>query len=98
MCVAYPGTVIRIQESKRTATVDFNGTTLEAQTGFTRVKPGDHVLVHAGCVLQVLTESDAMAIEEIFNDIAELDQEEKPYEKDLARMKAREENDASDKS
>lgn len=87
MCVAYPGTVVRVQPAQRTATVDFNGTTLEAQTGFTKVAPGDHVLVHAGCVLQVLTESDAAAIEEIFNDIAEMDQEEKPYEKDLARMR-----------
>ncbi|MCI2048368.1 MAG: HypC/HybG/HupF family hydrogenase formation chaperone [Lachnospiraceae bacterium] len=71
MCVAYPGTVISVGE--HTAKVDFSGTQVEAQTGLEKVKPGDRVLVHAGCVMQILTESDADAMEELFAEIAQME-------------------------
>jgi len=74
MCVAYPGTVILTNEDGGTATVDFGGTTLTAKTGYTGVQPGDHVLIHAGYVLQVLRESDAAEMEEIFREIAEMEE------------------------
>ena len=67
---------------------------MDARTGFIPVKEGDHVLIHAGCVLQVLKEEDAAAMEEIFNDIAEIENEEKPYEKDLGRSGKGEPHDA----
>ncbi len=86
MCVAFPGTVIETKPVEKTATVDFGGTIVTARTGFTKVEVGDHVLVHAGCVLQVLKEDDAKALEEIFDDIAELNDAEKPYEADLMKM------------
>ena len=70
------------------------GTRVDARTGFIPVKEGDHVLIHAGCVLQVLKEEDAAAMEEIFNDIAEIENEEKPYEKDLGRSGKGEPHDA----
>ena len=62
------------------------GTRVDARTGFIPVKEGDHVLIHAGCVLQVLKEEDAAAMEEIFNDIARIENQEKPYEEDLKRL------------
>ncbi len=79
MCVAYPGTVIALKEEGREAVVNFGGTVLNARTGFLPVREGDHVLVHAGCVLQVLPAEEAQAMESIFNDIAEIDGKTKPY-------------------
>ena len=54
MCVAYPGTVIELRENGKKAMVDFSGTRTLVQTGFIPVQENDRVLVHAGCVLQVL--------------------------------------------
>lgn len=84
MCVAYPGTVIALKEEGREAVVDFAGTVLNARTGFLPVREGDHVLVHAGCVLQVLPEDEAKALESIFNDIAEIEGHSKPYAAEAA--------------
>jgi len=94
MCVAYPGTVLSLKDGGKVCSVDFGGTRVDARTGFIPVKEGDHVLIHAGCVLQVLKEEDAAAMEEIFNDIAEIENEEKPYEKDLGRSGKGEPHDA----
>ncbi len=80
MCVAFPGTVLNVKNEGKIASVDFSGTVVEAQTGFIPVREGDHVLVHAGYVLQVLTEDDAKAMEEIFDDIAEIEGQEPLYE------------------
>ena len=68
MCVAYPGRVISVDGL--TAVVDFNGNKVKAMTGLRKVKPGDRVLVHAGCILQVVEDKEADELDEIF---AELD-------------------------
>lgn len=83
MCVAYPGTVIATKDEGKTVTVDFSGSVVDARTGFLPVKEGDHVLVHAGYVLQILTESDARAMEEVFSDIAEIEGQDPLYREDL---------------
>lgn len=70
MCVALPGKVIQVNGRK--ATVDFSGNTLEAEAGLVKVKPGDDVLVHAGCILQVLTESEGKAMRDILKELEEL--------------------------
>lgn len=57
MCVALPGTVIAVHE--RTATVDFSGNRVEARSGLVEVNAGDRVLVHAGCILQRISEQEA---------------------------------------
>lgn len=56
MCIAMPGTVLSVDET--IATVDFSGNILRAQAGLLTVKPGDAVLVHAGCIIQVLSDFD----------------------------------------
>ena len=56
MCVALPGRVVSVEGT--TAAVDFQGNTVRAEAGLVRVKPGDQVLVHAGCILQVLSETE----------------------------------------
>ena len=56
MCVALPGKVIEIKECD--AVVDFNGNQVTARAGLVDVKVGDYVLVHAGCVIQKVTQQD----------------------------------------
>lgn len=56
MCVALPGKVIEIKD--RDAVVDFNGNQVTARAGLVDVKVGDFVLVHAGCVIQKVTQQD----------------------------------------
>ena len=56
MCVALPGKVIEIKD--RDAVVDFNGNQITARAGLVDVKVGDYVLVHAGCVIQKVTQQD----------------------------------------
>lgn len=70
MCVAVPGKVIAIHGTK--ATVDFNGNTVEAQAGLVPIKLGDYVLVHAGCILQVLSKQDNDMLSELFEEIENL--------------------------
>lgn len=56
MCVALPGKVIEIKD--RDAVVDFNGNQVTARAGLVEVKVGDYVLVHAGCVIQKVTQQE----------------------------------------
>ena len=56
MCVALPGKVIEIKD--RDAVVDFNGNQVTARAGLVDVKVGDFVLVHAGCVIQNVTQQE----------------------------------------
>lgn len=93
MCVAYPGTVIRTYDEGRKATVDFSGTRTEVQTGFIPVKENDRVLVHAGCVLQVLPREEAEAMDEIFAEIEALQQEALEQNEDTLRRLPQEEQE-----
>ncbi len=67
MCVALPGKVLSVDGG--VAQVDFNGNVVSAQAGLVDTKPGDFVLVHAGCILQVLSEEDADAMIEIMDEV-----------------------------
>ncbi|MCR5792154.1 MAG: HypC/HybG/HupF family hydrogenase formation chaperone [Lachnospiraceae bacterium] len=69
MCVALPGKVIEIND--RTATVDFSGNQVKADTGLVSVKEGDYVLVHAGCIMQVMRKEEAEELEELFREVEE---------------------------
>ena len=70
MCVAIPGKVIKLDGTK--ATVDFSGNTVTAEAGLVNVKIGDRVLVHAGCIIQIMDEDMANEMEELFNEIEDL--------------------------
>ena len=67
MCVALPGKVLKVDGRK--ATVDFSGNTVVAEAGLVCVKPGDYVLVHAGCILQVLSKEDNDMLTDLFEEI-----------------------------
>lgn len=68
MCVALPGQVKEIKNG--VAVVDFSGNTVKAQAGLVRVKPGDWVLVHAGCIIQTVRRTEAQELEDIFREVA----------------------------
>ena len=70
MCVAASGTVISV--SGRDALVDFHGNTVSAKCGLVTVKPGDQVLVHAGCILQVLSKEDQDQMTDLSDIFAEV--------------------------
>ena len=70
MCVAMPGKVVKLEGP--VATVDFSGNTVRAEAGLVKVKPGDYVLVHAGIILQVLTQTDRDAIVELLEEMDQL--------------------------
>jgi hydrogenase expression/formation protein HypC len=70
MCVAYPGKVLDIEG--RMARVDFAGNVARVNIGVVSVRPGDYVLVHAGCAIEAMTEEKAMGILEIFDEMGAL--------------------------
>ena len=63
MCVALPGKVIEI--NGRDAVVDFSGNQVTARAGLVDVKVGDYVLVHAGCVIQKVTQQEMDDLKEL---------------------------------
>jgi len=67
MCVAMPGKVIAINGTR--ATVDFSGNRIEANCSLVSAQIGDYVLVHAGCILQVLSEEEGGSLSDLFNEI-----------------------------
>ncbi len=68
MCVALPGTVLEVNGD--TAVVDFSGNKVNAAAGLIKVKEGDRVLVHAGCILQIVSQSEADEIEELLAEMS----------------------------
>ncbi len=70
MCVAAPGLVRSLDNN--IAKIDYNGNIVEANVGLVRVKPGDHVLVHAGLVIQKINEREAKEMTELFSALEEL--------------------------
>ncbi|MDO4542508.1 MAG: HypC/HybG/HupF family hydrogenase formation chaperone [Bacillota bacterium] len=72
MCIAMPGKIIEITGNK--ATVDFSGTEVKANVMMVDAKVGDYVLVHAGCAIEVLSQSRAEEMLEIFKELEEYEQ------------------------
>lgn len=69
MCVAVPCKVVRVDGN--TAEVDYSGSRVRARSDLVNVRPGDNVLLHAGCILQVISQSEADELAELFNEIKE---------------------------
>jgi hydrogenase expression/formation protein HypC len=70
MCVALPGRVLTISDNH--AKVDFSGNVVDVHTGVVEAAPGDYVLVHAGCAIEVMSRESA---EELLAIFAELDRD-----------------------
>ena len=69
MCVAIPGKVVEIRDNK--AIINFSGNQVEAYIGLVNVKVGDYALVHAGCVIQTMKQTEAEEIAELMGGLAE---------------------------
>ena len=70
MCIASSGVIIEKRGHK--ADVDFGGNIIEAEAGLTPCEVGDRVLVHAGCIIQKLTQTEAEEMDEIMKLIDEI--------------------------
>ncbi|MBQ9607366.1 MAG: HypC/HybG/HupF family hydrogenase formation chaperone [Lachnospiraceae bacterium] len=70
MCIASSGVIIEKRGHK--ADVDFGGNIIEAEAGLAKCEVGDRVLVHAGCIIQRLTETEAEEMDEIMRLIGEI--------------------------
>jgi hydrogenase expression/formation protein HypC len=69
MCVAVPGKVIEINGNF--AKINIMNNITEANIKLVDVKLGDYVLVHAGCVLEVMKKDAAEELLEIFDALGE---------------------------
>lgn len=71
MCLGVPGKIVEIKG--RDAVADILGAerkiSLELLEG---VKPGDYVLIHAGCAIQIVDEEEAAATIGLFNELKEI--------------------------
>lgn len=70
MCVALPGIVERIEGQD--AIVNFSGNRIRAAAGFVEPEVGQRVLVHAGYIMQVISESEADEIEDLLHEIEDM--------------------------
>ena len=76
MCLAIPGKVIKIDENKEHATVDYgDGTKRKANISLVSVKIGDYILVHAGFAIEVLNEKEANETLDLFREILSTEEE-----------------------
>lgn len=66
MCLAVPGQILEIHAEaplRRTGRVDFGGAVQEVNLGAVpEAGVGDYVIVHAGCAVTTIPESDARQI------------------------------------
>jgi hydrogenase expression/formation protein HypC len=70
MCIAIPGLIISMEGTK--AKVDFYGNILDVETGIIDTKPGDYVLVHAGCAIEVIDKEYANELSEILKELEDI--------------------------
>ena len=70
MCVAVPGKIIEINGDM--AKVDIMNNICEVNIRLVSAKIGDYVLIHAGCVLEVLKKDMAEEILSIFSELEEI--------------------------
>lgn len=71
MCIAVPMRVVELHPENRTATVSLHGNRLTVDISLVEAVPGDHVLVHAGCALEIVSRDLAAEILEIFDAVWE---------------------------
>lgn len=69
MCVAVPGKITEINDD--IATVNIMNNITKANIKLVDAKIGDYVLIHAGCVLEVLKKDTAEEILSIFSELEE---------------------------
>lgn len=73
MCVAAPGRVVEIKDN--IAKVSFSGNIVTANAGLVKINVGDNVLVHAGLIIQKVSQNEAEEMQDIFEMLRELGNE-----------------------
>lgn len=69
MCVAVPGRIVEINGDIAKVNVMDNIT--QANISLVSVKVGDYVLIHAGCVLEVMKKDAAEELLSLFSELEE---------------------------
>lgn len=70
MCIAAPGKIIKIKGD--TAKVDIMNNICDANIKLVNANVGDYVLIHAGCVIEVLKEDAAKELISLFRELEEV--------------------------
>lgn len=70
MCIAVPGKVI--ETDGRVGKVDVRGNFLEVAIAVRGIKPGDYVLIHAGCAIEIVKKEQAEEILELLQEMEQL--------------------------
>lgn len=65
MCIAIPGRVVEVNGTQ--GKVDIRGNLLSVELGIVKAGVGDYVLVHAGCAISVVRQSEAEEIEQLMD-------------------------------
>ena len=63
MCIAVPGKLIEMDGSCGKA--DIKGNVIPVELGIVQAKIGDYVLVHAGCAISVVDQSEAEELQDL---------------------------------
>lgn len=73
MCIAVPGQIIDIDDTRATVNIMDMETTVNIQL-ISEPKVGDYVLVHAGCAIEKVDQSYFNDVSNIFEGILEKDE------------------------
>lgn len=71
MCIAIPGKVVTTDGA--TAQVDFKGNMVNVNVGLVDPQPGQYVLVHAGCAIEVMERDKAEELIDLFAELEEME-------------------------
>lgn len=77
MCIAVPMQVIELHPESRTATVSLHGNRMRVDISLVDPVPGDQVLVHAGCALEIIRGDLAAEMLALFAEIQEMAENER---------------------
>ena len=71
MCIAVPMEVTAVSENGRDGKAVFSGNEIDVNLSLVSPVPGDHVLVHAGCAIEIVGKDLAAELLEIFEMLKE---------------------------
>jgi hydrogenase expression/formation protein HypC len=72
MCLAIPAQIRNLSDD-HTAQAEYQGNILTIEMGLVDAKPGDFVLVHAGCAIEWIDQATATELSGLLEEIAYAD-------------------------
>ena len=76
MCIAVPMKIVDMNRGKNTARASLGGNTVNINIRLVSPKPGDYVLVHAGCAIEIIQKETADELAELVATLEELARDE----------------------